>query len=498
MHKVVEMAALHDNPDRPLTFVVVGASGDLARKKVLPALFALHCQGLLPAHFQVVGLARTAMDTRAFRERIAEHLTCRYTPDVQCADRMDEFLARCFYVSGPYESSDSFLNVYAAAREQEGPGDANRVFYMAIPPFLFMPVARAIGGAGFVQCGPSGAWSRVVIEKPFGRDRQSSDALVNEMAQVFTEEQTFRIDHYLGKEVIQNLLVLRFANQALARVWDNGSIGGVHIRWQEDIGIGSRGGYFDQYGIVRDVMQNHLLQMLALTAMEPPESLAARHVRDAKVRVLQSIAPVTYDALVLGQYEADAPNGVAHPAYRDEPSVPADSRTATFAAAVVHVAAPRWQDVPFLLSAGKGLGVRQTEIRIRFKRVTDHLFLKVLAPLPPNELVVRVQPGEAISLHILNKAPGLTMNLVETDLALHYESEFRALIPDAYESLLLDVLRGDKSLFIRADELAAAWDIFTPVLAEIDRRGEHPRRYPFGSEGPREAAVLAERFGLGS
>jgi glucose-6-phosphate 1-dehydrogenase len=482
--------------NRPLTITVVGASGDLARKKVMPALFALYCQGLLPEDFHILGLARSDMSAERFRERIMEHLTCRYTPGENCAARMDEFLARCSYVSGEYGASDSFLALYALERELVGEGDIERLFYMAIPPFLFLPVARAIGDAGLVQCGVEGAWSRVVIEKPFGEDRPTSDELVHEMAQVFTEEQTFRIDHYLGKEVIQNLLVLRFANQIFSPMWSHECIESVEITWQEDIGVGDRGGYFDKYGILRDVMQNHLLQILALVAMEQPEDLSAHHVRNEKVRVLRKVPALSLDDVVLGQY-GPAPEGKpAQLGYCEEPSVPDDSHTPTYGAAVLTIDVPRWQGVPFFISAGKGLAGRSTEIRITFKPVAENLFRSVSKALVPNELVVRVQPNESISFHILNKVPGLQMELAETALDLHYESKFRATIPDAYETLLLDVIKGDKSLFIRSDELAAAWDVFTPFLHEIDDGHVQPETYAFGTNGPTQVAAFRRRAGL--
>ena len=483
---------LHDS-DCPLTIVVVGSSGDLARKKVFPALFALYCQKLLPERFQVVGFARTPMTPEQFKGRIVEHLTCRYAPGEHCGERMDEFLSRCSYVAGRYDSSDSFLDLYAKMREFEGPGDANRIYYMAIPPFLFLPVARAIGDAGLVHCGPADVWPRAVIEKPFGHDRGSSDALVNDMALVFSEKQVYRIDHYLGKEVIQNLLVLRFANQVFAPMWNNTCIGGVEISWSEDLGVRGRAGYFDEYGILRDVMQNHLLQILALVAMEQPQSLGSHHVRNEKVRVLRNVAPLTPGDVVLGQYGPGTLKGVDHRGYLEESSVPGDSRTPTFAAALLHVGTPRWQGVPFLIRAGKGVDARMTEIRIRFKSVAKNLFGGIMETLPSNELIVRVQPDESIAFRILSKAPGLKMELVETELDLQYQSKFNEAIPDAYESLLMDVIRGDKGLFIRSDELAAAWDIFTPVLHEIARRGVQPRPYPFGSKGPAEAAELARR-----
>ena len=472
---------LEDN--YPLTIVVVGASGDLACKKVFPALFALFCQDLLPRRFHVIGLARTALSDDSFRERILEHLTCRYTPEADCAQRMDDFLSRCTYVTGQYDSIDSFLDVYAHARIHEGDGPANRVFYMAIPPFLFLPVAGAIGNTGLAACGDSlqGGWSRAVIEKPFGEDRASSDALVSKMGEVFSEAETFRIDHYLGKEVIQNLLVLRHANPIFSPMWSRDYIASVDICWQEDIGVEDRGGYFDRYGILRDVMQNHLLQILALLAMEQPKSLTARNIRDQKVNVLRHVNPLALEDVVLGQY---TPGVGGHRAYREELHVAADSVTPTYAAAVLHVDTPRWRGVPFHISAGKGLNARKTEIRVRFRPIPENLFHDSLPTLPANELVVRVQPDEAISLRILSKKPGLGLELVETDLDLHYAAKFATTIPDAYETLLLDVFRGDKSLFLRSDELAAAWDIFTPLLHELDERREQPHPYPFGSGGP--------------
>jgi len=476
------------NESESLALAIIGASGDLAQKKVIPALFALYCQGMLPSRFSVIGLARQEMGSEEFRRRISENLTCRYTPDHRCAESVAEFLSRCDYVTGRYESSDSFLDLYTRMRKYEKGGVANRVFYMAIPPFLFLPVAQSIGNAGLVNCEPGPGWSRVVIEKPFGRDRASSDALVRDIAQVFTEAQTFRIDHYLGKEVIQNLLVLRFANRIFAPIWDSTCISSVEISWRENIGVGERGGYFDSYGIIRDVMQNHLLQILALIAMEEPQSLDARHIRDEKVRVLRAIAPVGGADLVLGQYG----RGRDHRAYVEEDSIPSDSRTPTFAAARLAVHTPRWEGVPFVMRAGKGVDTRTTEIRIRFKPLEHEIFGQAISALPANELIIRVQPDEAISLRIVNKVPGLEMDLVVTDLDLQYESAFRRLIPDAYESLILDVVRGDKSLFIRADELAAAWDVFTPALDEIERLSAPPAVYAFGSGGPDGVAELMD------
>ena len=469
---------------RPLSIVVVGASGDLARKKVFPALFALYCQGHLPEHFNVFGFARSAYTDEEFRNRIQENLTCRYVPGESCADRMDEFLARCSYVSGQYASSDSFLNLFQAMQTVESTPDTNRCFYLAIPPSIFVDVARAIGNAGLVACGTAEPWSRVVIEKPFGRDRESSDVLTSELAKVFTEEQTYRIDHYLGKEAIQNLMVLRFANLVFDPIWNRDYIDRVCINWKEDIGVEGRGGYFDQYGIIRDVVQNHLLQILALVAMDRPASIAARHVRDEKIKILTSIGPLTTDHILIGQYGPGECEGKAHIGYAEDESVPSDSLTPTYAAAVLRVDNDRWRNVPFIVRAGKALDSRLNEVRVHFKETPDNIFADSPGENLPNEFVVRIQPDEALYLGVTNKEPGLTPTLAHEELNLRYKAAFDTLIPDAYECLLLDVIDGDKSLFIRADELAAAWDIFTPVLHQLESKRIAPEIYAFGSKEP--------------
>lgn len=483
----------HASPGgHPLGIVVVGASGDLAQRKIIPALFALYCQGLLPERFHVFGMARTPFTHEAFRQRISENLTCRYAPGVACADRTAEFLARCFYAAGSYGSPDAFLDLYQVMRDVEGTEPVNRVFYMAIPPGVFLDVARALGGAGLVACGPHRAWTRMVVEKPFGRDRASSDGLVREMHKVFIEEDTYRIDHYLGKEIVQNLMVLRFANIVFEPLWNREFVESVRIVWKEPVGVGQRGGYFDGFGIIRDVMQNHLLQILALLAMERPARFEANAVRNEKVRLLRAVTPVALDNLVVGQYAATP----KRPAYAQEPTVSPDSVTPTYAAAVLRIANDRWRGVPFFVEAGKALDAGLNEVRIRFRRPPGDLFGDAVGLSSANEMVIRVQPDEAIEMHIMNKIPGLKMALQPTPLNLRYQAAFTAEIPDAYECLLLDVIRGDRSLFIRADELEAAWDIFTPVLHALEARHQAPEPYAFGSRGPEAAARLAAQVGL--
>lgn len=485
-----------NNDQRDLSIVIVGASGDLARRKIFPALFALYCQGYLPARCRVFGFARSTFSDAAFRDVIAQNLTCRYVPGESCAERMAEFLARCHYVSGSYAEPDAFLDLFQTMREYETGPETDRLFYLAIPPLVFLDVARAIGGAGLVSCREQDAWTRVVIEKPFGRDRDSSDQLTRELAQVFTESQIFRIDHYLGKEVIQNLLVLRFANLVFEPIWNCHFIENVRISWKEKLDVQGRGGYFDAYGIIRDVMQNHLLQILSLVAMELPDGISSAQIRDEKVHVLRCLPPLALDDLVVGQYAGAVVDGVARPGYTEDDSVPDDSVTPTFGAAVVRVENARWRGVPFFISAGKALDASMTEIRIRFRAIPHNVFCSLGACPEANELIIRVQPDEAINLLITSKVPGLGMKLETRTLDLRYKAAFTEPIPDAYESLLVDVIRGEKGLFIRGDELAAAWDVFTPVLRMLDERRIRPFPYAYGSRGPAEAAALAARYGM--
>lgn len=481
--------------DLNLGIVVVGASGDLAQRKVIPALFSLFCQGYLPPDFHLYGMARSAFTHEQFRLKVAENLTCRYVPgEEHCAERTSAFLDRCFYCQGQYSSTDSFLDLFQLMHAVEGRRLMHRIFYMAIPPSVFLEVAKALGDSGLVACGDTDEWSRIVVEKPFGRDRATSDALVSEMQKVFAEEMTYRIDHYLGKEIVQNLMVLRFANLVFEPVWNREYIESVRIKLAEPIGVGQRGGYFDDFGIIRDVMQNHLLQILALLAMERPASFQANAVRDAKVRLLETVAPATLESTVVGQY-GPSESG-RQPAYVAEPTVPPGSLAATYAATVLKINNHRWAGVPFFLEAGKALDQRLNEVRIRFREIPENLFAGKGDRVESNELVIRIQPDESITLNIMNKAPGLGLNLTRTELNLRYQSKFNVTIPDAYECLLLDVLNGDRNLFIRADELAAAWDVFTPMLKELEEKRVVPSPYPFGSAGPVASRHLAQRSGV--
>ena len=476
----------------PLAIVVLGASGDLAGRKIIPALFALYCQSRLPADFGIFGFARTPLTHESFRAHLTSHLTCRYSPGATCADRMGEFLGRCYYSPGQYGNADAYLDLYELMRRVAGPS-AHKLFYMAVPPDVVMEISRALSSAGLVECGGRDPWSRVVVEKPFGRDRLTSDRMVREMHDVFSEDSTYRIDHYLGKEVVQNLMVLRFANSIFEPLWTRSHIGGIHITWREPIGVEERGGYFDGYGIIRDVMQNHLMQILSLLLMEPPSRMAPDAINLEKVRLLKSVAPLRIGDVSIGQYTADEAGH--HTGYLAERGVSPSSMTPTFAAVAMRVQNPRWEGVPVFVEAGKGMDRHINEVRIRFRTLPSGFWTGSLGRVEPNELIIRIQPDEAIELSVMSKVPGLELSIRPTSLNLRYHDAFETLIPDAYECLLLDVIGGDRSLFIRAEELAAAWDIFTPVLRDLENRGVKPERYLFGSGGPASAAELAARTG---
>jgi glucose-6-phosphate 1-dehydrogenase len=368
------------------------------------------------------------------------------------------------------------------------------MFYMAIPPAVFLDVARAIGRAGLAQPA-AGRWTRAVVEKPFGSDRASSDTLIRDMATVFSEDQTYRIDHYLGKELIHNLLVLRFANLIFEPIWNRNYIDHVQITWKEDIGVGDRGGYYDSYGIIRDVMQNHLLQIMALSAMEPPSRPDSASIRGKTVEFLRDIPPLRFEDIVLGQYTGAVNASGCHKAYVEELNMPPDSRTPTFAAAVLRVNNWRWDGVPFFMRAGKALETKLCEIRLCFKQTPANIFSHHENGRWPDELVIRIQPDEVIYFKIINKVPGLKMSLAQCMLDMQYSAVFEKAIPDAYECLLLDVLEGEKTMFVSTPELGPLWDVFTPVLHEIDEKKIRPDPYPFMSRGPAAADALIERYG---
>lgn len=455
----------------PTTIVIVGASGDLTRKKLIPALFSLYCNNLLPQEFTVVGFARSKKSDDEFRKDISENLTSRYEPEPDVCDiRIGGFLKRAHYFSGQYGDPDAFNRL-----AEKFPGirkdNENLLVYLAIPPSVFSATLDSLGSSE-VAAEKSEGWSRVVVEKPFGRDSKSSRELTEHLSAVFDEERTYRIDHYLGKEVIQNLLILRFANLIFEPIWNSNYIDKVTITFSEDIGVEGRAGYFDHFGIIRDVLQNHLLQMLALTAMEPPNTLDAYEISQEKSKVLRAIEPLEMSDVVTGQYEG----------YLDDEEVPDDSNTETYARATLRIRNGRWSGVPFELVAGKALSSRKTEIEISFRYLPYSIFRDV--GFENNTLRIRVQPNESIELLVNNKRPGLMLNISQVSLNMLYHREFSEQLPEAYERLILDVLRGDRALFIQDEELVAAWSIVTPLLEKLDAGELKPLPYSKGSDGP--------------
>ncbi|XP_002984807.2 glucose-6-phosphate 1-dehydrogenase 3, chloroplastic [Selaginella moellendorffii] len=478
-----------------VSITVVGASGDLAKKKIFPALFALFYEGCLPQHFTIFGYARSKMSDAELRAMISATLTCRIDKRENCSEKISQFLKRCFYQSGQYNSEDNFSELDKKLKDHEGGKVANRMFYLSVPPNVFIDVARCASRSASSSKG----WTRVIVEKPFGRDSESSGELTSGLKEFLTEEQIYRIDHYLGKELVENLSILRFSNLVFEPLWSRQYIRNVQLIFSEDFGTEGRGGYFDNYGIIRDIMQNHLLQILALFAMEPPVSLDAEDIRNEKVKVLRSMRKLQLEDVVVGQYKSHIKGGVHYPGYTDDKTVPNNSLTPTFAAAALFVDNARWDGVPFLMKAGKALHNKLAEIRVQFRHVPGNLYKRSFGmdlDQATNELVIRVQPDEAVYLKINNKVPGLGMRLDRSNLNLLYSDRYSREIPDAYERLLLDAIEGERRLFIRSDELDAAWAIFTPLLKELEERKISPELYPYGSRGPVGAHYLAAKYNV--
>ncbi|KAL5123135.1 Glucose-6-phosphate 1-dehydrogenase, chloroplastic [Glycine soja] len=486
-----------DENESSVSITVVGASGDLAKKKIFPALFALYYEDCLPKHFTIYGYARSKMTDAELRNMVSKTLTCRIDKRENCNEKMDQFLKRCFYHSGQYDSQENFAALDKKLKEHEGGRTSNRLFYLSIPPNIFIDAVKCAS----LSASSGNGWTRVIVEKPFGRDSDSSAALTRSLKQYLTEDQIFRIDHYLGKELVENLSVLRFSNLIFEPLWSRQYIRNVQLIFSEDFGTEGRGGYFDHYGIIRDIMQNHLLQILALFAMEtpfffPPEFQLPN---GCQVKVLRSMRPLRLDDMVIGQYKSHTRGGVTYPAYVDDKTVPSGSLTPTFAAAALFIDNARWDGVPFLMKAGKALHNKRAEIRVQFRHVPGNLYNRNFGTdldRATNELVIRVQPDEAIYLKINNKVPGLGMKLDRSNLNLHYAARYSKEIPDAYERLLLDAIEGERRLFIRSDELDAAWSLFTPVLKELEEKKIIPEYYPYGSRGPVGAHYLAARHNV--
>ncbi|MDZ7800308.1 MAG: glucose-6-phosphate dehydrogenase [Trueperaceae bacterium] len=470
------------SPDA-VAFVVFGVTGDLATRKLMPALWALHTQGSLHPDTRLVGYARSEGDDQALRVRMRDALE-RYVGPVD-EDAWRDFGARIHAVRGGYDDPEGHRALGARLGQL---GLPRRLFYTATPPSTYAGIADAMAEAGLNRA-PEGGWARLVIEKPFGWDEDSARELNARLRASFDEAQIYRIDHYLAKETAQNLAVLRFANTLFEPVWSNRFVDHVQITMAEPMGVEGRGAFYDEAGVVRDVFQNHLLQLLALVAMEPPARWEADAVRDEKVKVLRAMACPHADRAVFGQYVASG----AMPGYQDEDGVAPDSTQATYAAVQFDVHTWRWSGVPFYVRSGKRLADKASEIVLHFK-TPPHVPFELGGPLAADRLVLRVTPNEGIRLHFNAKLPGQGIRLGRVSLDFAYERRFERPSPDAYETLLLDAMLGDATLFMRSDEVEAQWRVVTPLLECADG-GAAPQPYPAGGRGPDAADRLLAREG---
>jgi glucose-6-phosphate 1-dehydrogenase len=477
----------------PTNLVIFGGTGDLAARKLLPAVYNLRRGGLLPERFHVVGIGRRANDQAAFRAHARDSISSHSRTGID-DDTWQSLEPRIQFLQGDLDDPKLFEALADTLATLDGDdAPAQRVFYLAVSPAFFGTIAQSLAAAGLSD--ESAAPARLMIEKPFGHDLETALALNLEVSSAFDESQIFRIDHYLGKETVQNLQVMRFANGILEPVWNRRYVEHLQITMAEDIGIGHRAGYYDSAGAIRDVIQNHLMQLLALIAMEAPVRFEADTIRDEKVKLLRSVRRYTAaevpDYVVRGQYGAGWVGGDEVPAYVDEEGVPQDSRTDTYVAMRVEVDNWRWAGTPFYLRCGKRLPRRMTEIAVQFRPVPHLPFARAdIGDVEPNQMVLSVQPDEGASLRLVAKVPGQSMNVRPVQMEFKYGTSFLGDSPEAYERLLHDALIGDATLFTRADEVEEEWRIIEPILERWEADPQGPPTYEAGSQGPAEADKL--------
>ncbi len=480
----------------PTVLVIFGAGGDLTWRKLVPSLFDLFQDEWLPQHFSIVGVDRKEMGEEAFRAQLREGVE-QFARHEVTDEGWQSFAARLSYLSADFASPATYqtLQEHVAACEAEWGSPTQRLFYLATPPSVVSLLVTQLGAAGLHEPRER---VRLVIEKPFGRDLESARALNQELTQVFHESQIFRIDHYLGKVTVQNLLAFRFANLFFEPLWDRRYIDHVQITVAEEVGIGHRGGYYDKSGALRDMLQNHLMQLLTLIAMEPMVSFRADEIRDKTLDVLQAVRPIPPDEVdrfvVRGQYAAGEVGGEAVRGYHEEADIPADSATESFVALKLYIDNWRWHGVPFYLRTGKRLARKDSEIVIQLRPVPHRAFPPAMVEKwSANRLVIHLQPTEGMDLCFQVREPGVKLKLEQAGMEFRYAENFQEPIPEAYETLLLDVMLGDATLFMRADQVEAAWTIVQPILDHWATQPADLPTYPAGSWGPAAAAELIRR-----
>ncbi len=488
----------------PCAMVIFGASGDLTERKLAPALYYLARERLLPAGFSVIGCGRTPFTHDQFREKMRAAVQKALRLPEGDGALLKSFLEGVFYLTDDFGMSPAYgrMSALLDQLDRERGAGGNRLFYLSTPPSFFPVTVTHLGVAGLAKPKEPGKnWTRIVVEKPFGRDLASARELNRIVTGVFNEEQVYRIDHYLGKETVQNLLVFRFANGVFEPLWNHRYIDHIQITVAEDLGVENRGSYYEEAGLLRDMIQNHVLQLLSLVAMEPPATFQAAAVRDEKAKVLRSIRPIPVervnDFAVRGQYAEGSVKGQKVPAYRSEPKVVPNSETPTYAAVKFYIDNWRWAGVPFYLRSGKRLAKRVTEISIQFHRVPHLLFRDTpTEEIEPNLLGIQIQPNEGISLKFSAKLPGATMQIRPVVMDFRYGESFGASPPTAYETLLLDCMLGDGTLFNREDAVELSWELVEPILARWKQDGSKGLAfYEAGSWGPAEADVFIEADG---
>ena len=490
-------------PPDPATIVIFGGSGDLSKRKLVPALYELAAEGQLAPGTCIVGFARTGESDESYRAEMKQAVLefARTRPVDE--EKWKAFASRLYFFRGDLKAGKNFADLKArlGAIEKERGIAGNRLFYLAVPPSMIGVVVQNLGDTGLVYKVDGGPWSRVIVEKPFGRDLATARALNEELSRVFRERQIFRIDHYLGKETTQNILVFRLGNGIFEPLWNRRYVDHVQITVAESIGVENRGRFYEEAGVLRDIIQNHVLQLLCLVAMEPPVAFDPNSVRDEKVKVLRCIQPQTPEDImrdtVRGQYAAGAIAGQPVVGYRAEKDVNPMSLRETYAAWKVQIENWRWAGVPFYLRAGKRLAKRVTEIAIQFKTPPIALFRQVgVMRQEPNALILRIQPDEGIALKFGAKEPGPTMKVDPVTMDFRYSEFFGASQPEAYERLLMDAMHGDSTLFARRDEVEAAWERVTPLLDTWRDNPplDHPN-YEAGAWGPDAAVALLARDG---